>query len=637
VAGPHRLGFHNLRFMNYHRPTGKLIAAFAAAVIVPGAILGVLAIRTLRYEETYLKKGLEDTLRIEVDQVVNSIRREIGVLSDELARGLGPLEEDNPGPTFAEWKATDALVGIPFLVSAENRILWPRRDKAMSPAEDAFLLDNQDFLNDRAEILAYENVALLPAAVEVVAVKSGSAAAGEAEDFSVSGREPAGAPPAQLRENLAVAKFRGSREIQSQRYQQAREEKKEVFSRNVLVAREEAEESEPEKSILVAGPLNFSRITAGSERGFIPRLTGDKLELFFWKKLSPAGEIAGCLVNLEEFTRRLLAVLPVPYSASRLLTVLDQNGTPLLDPLEEGASRRWQRPFFAREIGEFLPRWEVTAYLSDPSALASRARLQSLLTAVLIGTLLVAILLGGFLIFRAVNQQIVLAQEKTTFAANVSHELKTPLTSIRLFAEMLEQGRQPDPDKQRYYLKTMAAESKRLSRLINTVLDFSRIERGEKTYRREKVDLALVVKRVFENLRIRLEEAGFSCRLLVPEEPVPVRGDPEALEQVLVNLLSNAEKYSEKIREIELAVEKGDGAATVTVSDRGIGVPKAAAKKIFSKFYRADDSLTSRVKGTGLGLTIAQAIVREHSGELAYQPREGGGSRFRLRLPLLKD
>ena len=84
-------------------------------------------------------------------------------------------------------------------------------------------------------------------------------------------------------------------------------------------------------------------------------------------------------------------------------------------------------------------------------------------------------------------------------------------------------------------------------------------------------------------------------------------------------------------------MEKGDGAATVTVSDRGIGVPKAAAKKIFSKFYRADDSLTSRVKGTGLGLTIAQAIVREHSGELAYQPREGGGSRFRLRLPLLKD
>jgi len=184
------------------------------------------------------------------------------------------------------------------------------------------------------------------------------------------------------------------------------------------------------------------------------------------------------------------------------MTILDQTGSPLLDPLDEGAGREWKRPFFSREIGEILPRWEVAAYLSDPASLASRARLQSLIMVVLIAILLIAIILGGFLIFRSVNQEIILAQQKTTFAANVSHELKTPLTSIRLFAEILAKGRQPDREKQQHYLKLMVSESKRLSRLINTVLDFSRIEDGEKTYHKQNIDLTEVVRRATENLKV---------------------------------------------------------------------------------------------------------------------------------------
>jgi len=223
------------------------------------------------------------------------------------------------------------------------------------------------------------------------------------------------------------------------------------------------------------------------------------------------------------------------------MTILDQTGSPLLDPLDEGAGREWKRPFFSREIGEILPRWEVAAYLSDPASLASRARLQSLIMVVLIAILLIAIILGGFLIFRSVNQEIILAQQKTTFAANVSHELKTPLTSIRLFAEILAKGRQPDREKQQHYLKLMVSESKRLSRLINTVLDFSRIEDGEKTYHKQRIHLTDVVRRATENLKVPLEERGFTIRIKGLDTPVLVLGDPDALEQVLINLLSNAE------------------------------------------------------------------------------------------------
>ena len=626
--------------MTYHRLTVKLIAAFAAAVIIPGIILGIIATRALRHEESYLENRLEDTLRVEVDQTVDLIRNEIASLGEQLAQGLGSTSGEENDAAFKAWEEGSDLVEVPFLVSRENRILWPRKDGEVSSAEDTFLADNQDFLTDQTTIKSFQNVAYLSEDDSSSIDKVGKAGKDEyARTEEVLDLKKT-ASHSGLKQKLDLAKFRSSQEVQSKLYWQAESEKKEVMQRNVINRRQEASGetsgSEPERSILVAERLNLSQITADGDQGFIPRLTGSKLELFFWKKIPPEGEIAGCLVNIKAFTEKILAVLPVPYSATRLMTILDQNGSPLIDPLDEAAGREWKRPFFAREIGEVLPRWEVAAYLTDPTALASRARLQSLIIGVLIAILLIAILLGGFLIFRSVNQEILLAQQKTTFAANVSHELKTPLTSIRLFAEILEKGRQPDREKQQHYLKLMVSESKRLSRLINTVLDFSRIERGEKAYHKKKIDLTEVVRRSVENLKVPLEEKGFSVHSQMPESPVPVLGDAEALEQVMINLLANAEKYSGKIRKIEVTLKAESGRALITVTDRGIGIPKGEAKKIFKKFYRVDNRLTTRVKGTGLGLTIALAIIRDHKGELTYQPREGGGSSFSITIPVVK-
>ncbi len=621
--------------MTYHRLTVKLIAAFAAVVIIPGIVLGIISIRTLRHEESYLETRLEDTLRVEVDQTVELIRNEIASMGEQLARGLSRLGDEGDDTALNAWKKGSDLVKVPFLISRENRIIWPRSDQNILSAENDFPSDNRELLTDETTIQSFQNVASLPedaaGGKDEIGTDKGGGSVREEKYLDL--KKALGQP--RLKEKLAAAKFRASPEVQNKLYHQAEEEKKEVLEKNVLPRKQTATRIVRDRSILVAEELNFSRITGNAKQGFIPRLTGKKLEIFFWKKIPPGGEIAGCLVNLKAFTEKILSVLPIPYSATRLMTILDQNGSPLLDPLDERAGREWKRPFFSREIGEVLPRWEVAAYLSDPAALASRARLQSLIMVVLIAILLIAIILGGFLIFRSVNQEIILAQQKTTFAANVSHELKTSLTSIRLFAEILAKGRQPDREKQQHYLKLMVSESKRLSRLINTVLDFSRIEEGEKTYHKQNIDLTEVVRRATENLKVPLEERGFTIRIKGLDMPVPVLGDPEALEQVLINLLSNAEKYSGKNREIEIAVKIKDGWAIITVSDRGIGISKRAGKKIFNKFYRVDDRLTTRVKGTGLGLTIARAIMREHGGEVAYQPREGGGSCFSITMPAI--
>ena len=224
------------------------------------------------------------------------------------------------------------------------------------------------------------------------------------------------------------------------------------------------------------------------------------------------------------------------------------------------------------------------------------------------------------------------------FVANVSHELKTPLTSIRMFSELLAEGRVNDPAKQRSYLHIITAETARLTRLINNVLDFSRLERGEKKYNFRDCDLVSVARDTAETYRPHLENNGFKFDCSIPEHPLPVRGDTDALAQIIVNLLSNAEKYSNGPKEIELLVSRQDGPlpyAEVKVLDRGPGVPHGSEEKIFEKFYRAHDSLSSGIQGSGLGLTLARQIARAHGGDVVYESREGGGSCFALRLPLI--
>jgi signal transduction histidine kinase len=233
---------------------------------------------------------------------------------------------------------------------------------------------------------------------------------------------------------------------------------------------------------------------------------------------------------------------------------------------------------------------------------------------------------------------LTLARQKTDFVSNVSHELKTPLTSIRMFAELLAEGRVSDPAKQRSYLSIITAETARLTRLINNVLDFARMDQGEKTYNFSKCDLARLARDTAETYRPHLEQAGFTLTCRAPDQSLLVRGDADALAQVIVNLLSNAEKYSNGQKEITVEVSRREGTnscAEVRILDRGPGVPLGAEEKIFEKFHRACDSLSSGVQGSGLGLTLARQIARAHGGDVLYEPRDGGGSCFALRVPLL--
>jgi signal transduction histidine kinase len=214
----------------------------------------------------------------------------------------------------------------------------------------------------------------------------------------------------------------------------------------------------------------------------------------------------------------------------------------------------------------------------------------------------------------------------------VSHELKTPLTAIRMFAETLLMARSR-PETREEYLQTIVNESERLTRLINNVLDFSKIEQGTKIYRMEPQELTEVVESVARVLEYPLLQQGFALKLKL-ERGIIVLADRDAMQQALLNLLSNAMKYSGDSRAILLTLSASDGEACVSVVDRGCGIPAGEHNKIFQKFYRAEGARHEHIPGTGLGLTIVEHVVAAHGGRVAVTSAPGNGSTFSLILPL---
>jgi len=198
----------------------------------------------------------------------------------------------------------------------------------------------------------------------------------------------------------------------------------------------------------------------------------------------------------------------------------------------------------------------------------------------------------------------------------------------------LRLGRPEDAQAKAEYLDTIVNESHRLTRLLNNVLDFSKIEKGKRTYRKELVSLSEIIHAAVQATQYPLTQQDFHLRLHVEDDLPPVRVDRDALEQAILNLLSNAMKYSGESREIDLCVQKKGDHAVIEVSDYGIGIPAAEQRRIFEKFYRVPSKENERIPGTGLGLALVSHIVEGHGGRVELRSVPGQGSTFSIRLPL---
>jgi signal transduction histidine kinase len=250
---------------------------------------------------------------------------------------------------------------------------------------------------------------------------------------------------------------------------------------------------------------------------------------------------------------------------------------------------------------------------------------------------LVFLLVGIALTIRATDREARLAQAKSNFVSNVSHELKTPLSLLSLFSEILELGRVPSEEKKIEYYKIIRHESLRLNKMIDNILDFSKIEAGRKTYNFADGDMAEVIENVLSGYRYQIINFGFDIQTDIQSGLPPVLIDRDAMAQAISNLVDNAIKYSGAVKQLSIKTETLGSDLSIEIADRGIGIPRAEQAKVFEKFYRVGNGLVHDVKGSGLGLSLVKHIVEAHKGTISVESDVGKGSRFTILLPLVHN
>ena len=287
----------------------------------------------------------------------------------------------------------------------------------------------------------------------------------------------------------------------------------------------------------------------------------------------------------------------------------------------------------AENFTQSFSAWKVALFDKSGKSLEQLAGREKRLYLTLFVGILAVMLFGIIILARAVIHETEISRMKSEFVSNVTHELKTPLSLIRMFGETLDSGIVTEEGKRKEFYGIIRKESERLTHLINNVLDFSKMDAGIKEYQFEETDLVSLVRHSLEAYKFHIRDRGFDVESKLPEDPLMLQLDKDAISQAILNLLSNAVKYSEDRKYIQVVVSSNSESARLSVIDQGIGIAKEEQKKIFDKFYRVSDTRMKQSSGSGLGLTLTRHIVEAHGGTLNVESEPGKGSRFTITIP----
>ena len=316
------------------------------------------------------------------------------------------------------------------------------------------------------------------------------------------------------------------------------------------------------------------------------------------------------------------------------VTLLDSTGKPIF---QKGNSADGSRYVIRKTFAPMLPLWQLTLVYRKDGMLFEVAMRDRRTRLSYISLFILIICLGLYLTYRLVQKDSELAKLKSDFVSRVSHDLRTPLATIRAVGEMLEMGAVPNREREKEYFSFITSESQRLSRLIDNVLDLSRISAGKRVYTIKPGDIAKTISNTTQAFRQYVKAEGFDIRYEADDDLPIVVLDEDAISQALINLMDNAVKFSRSEKVVWVSLRRHGSEIVLSVRDRGVGIAPGELKLIFSQFYRADGGRAVSGKGAGIGLSIVKHIAEAHGGRVEAQSTPGEGSVFTIVLPIDGD
>ncbi len=384
--------------------------------------------------------------------------------------------------------------------------------------------------------------------------------------------------------------------------------------------REAAPEARDEESFQVeVAPLQS--VFIGDDQIFIFR------RIMINQKIYRQGFILKVHAFLNHLAQNYFMAQPMADFANLRLRVMDQGQE--IGRVEAGISSR--DPEFILNRGFPSPFGFLNATLSCDEIPASTGRNTLMIMIIVLAAIF---LIGLFAIYKSTQTIVDLSERRSQFVSSVTHELKTPLTNIRMYIEMLEQGIAKDTEREQAYFRIINAEGSRLSRLINNVLDLAKLEKKQRSLNLIKGTFEEVVAEVQTVMQAKLRQEGFTLKI-IQENIRPFNYDREAMIQVLINLIENSIKFGQSAvrKEITIRIYQDADRVKIAVADRGPGIPQHALKKVFDDFYRVDNSLARKTRGTGIGLALVKKFINLMGGHVTAENNPGGGCTIIISLP----
>jgi signal transduction histidine kinase len=344
---------------------------------------------------------------------------------------------------------------------------------------------------------------------------------------------------------------------------------------------------------------------------------------------NPEG-ILGILYNRNHLIKSVLPeiIRDIQVDEETGIAITDLSGMRLVESTE----LQGKEPILTDYFEDNFPPWKIALYTlgTEPSDMISITRSFYFWT---ILTLIIVLVFGSVMINRAMAHERAALKIKSDFVSSVSHEFKTPLTSIRTLTERMKNGKVKDPAKMQTYFSIISHDVDRLARLVSNVLNFSKIEEGRKEYECQDTDIGEWISRTVNDYRETEIEKEVNIQLNVSKNIPSLKMDPNALSQAVYNLLDNAVKFSDKNARIDVSLASNKQQVTLIIADQGIGIDSEDLDHIFDKFYQGKNTLEKSVQGTGLGLTLVKHVVEAHGGNISVENNVGKGTTFSIQIP----